>query len=150
VLSGGSVTVGSGIASATTLSGGTEVIDSGGTDIAATVSSGGTAVIGSGGTDISTTVSGGGSEVVGSGGLGVSGLAASTTIAGGTLDINAPGPVALHPAFGSERADIALVMDALGYAPFRVTGPAVEAVRTRLAKASELAGCFQLLRDGGE
>jgi hypothetical protein len=28
---------------------------------------------------------------------------------------NGPGPVALHPAFGAERADIALVMEALGY-----------------------------------
>jgi autotransporter passenger strand-loop-strand repeat protein len=46
---------------------------------------------------------------------------------------NGPGAVALHPAFGCERADIALVMDALGCAPFRVTGPEVAAVRARLA-----------------
>ncbi len=63
---------------------------------------------------------------------------------------NAPGLVALHPAFGSERSDISLVMDALGYAPFRVTGAEVAAVRTRLAKLSELAEGFQLLRKGGE
>jgi autotransporter passenger strand-loop-strand repeat protein len=46
---------------------------------------------------------------------------------------NAPGPIALHPAFGSERGDVSLIMDALGYAPFRVTGSEIEAVRARLA-----------------
>ena len=42
-------------------------------------------------------------------------------------------PVVLHPVFGSERADIALLVEALGYAPLRVTGPEVEAVKARLA-----------------
>ena len=36
------------------------------------------------------------------------------------------GPRTLHPVFGSERTDVTLVMDALGCAPFRVTGPEVE------------------------
>jgi hypothetical protein len=63
------------------------------------------------------------------------GLAAETYLDTGDRAsfANGPGPVALHPAFGAERGDITLVMDALGYAPFRVTGPEVEAVRTRLA-----------------
>jgi collagen type I/II/III/V/XI/XXIV/XXVII alpha len=38
-----------------------------------------------------------------------------------------------HAAFGSERADIALVAEALGYAPLRVTGPEVDRVRAALA-----------------
>jgi hypothetical protein len=46
---------------------------------------------------------------------------------------NAAGPTALHPAFASERGDIALIVEAIGYAPLRVTGPDVEAVRARLA-----------------
>jgi autotransporter passenger strand-loop-strand repeat protein len=45
----------------------------------------------------------------------------------------ASGPILLHPAFASERANIALVMEVLGYAPLRVTGPEVAAVRARLA-----------------
>ena len=45
----------------------------------------------------------------------------------------AAGPVALHPAFAAERTDTAFLMDALGFAPLRVTGPEVAAVRTRLA-----------------
>jgi autotransporter passenger strand-loop-strand repeat protein len=45
-----------------------------------------------------------------------------------------PGGVTLlHPAFASERADILLIMEALGYAPFRVTGREVAAVQARLA-----------------
>jgi antigen 43 len=44
------------------------------------------------------------------------------------------GPRALHPVFGSERTDIALVMDVLGCAPFRVTGPEVEQTRAALAR----------------
>ncbi|MBW4024130.1 MAG: hypothetical protein HIU92_13560 [Proteobacteria bacterium] len=39
----------------------------------------------------------------------------------------------LHPAFGSERADIALLIEALGCAPLRVTGPEVDRVRAVLA-----------------
>jgi autotransporter passenger strand-loop-strand repeat protein len=43
-------------------------------------------------------------------------------------------PITLHPAFASERTDIALVMEALGYAPLRVTGPEVEQVRKQVSK----------------
>ncbi|WP_419758168.1 Hint domain-containing protein [Acidisoma sp.] len=43
------------------------------------------------------------------------------------------GVQALHPAFGSERADISLVMEALGYAPLRVAGLEVERTRAALA-----------------
>lgn len=46
----------------------------------------------------------------------------------------AEGPRILHPFFGSERTDIALVMEALGCAPFRVTGPEVEQTRATLAR----------------
>ncbi|MCB8876661.1 Hint domain-containing protein [Acidisoma silvae] len=51
---------------------------------------------------------------------------------------NAETPTALHPAFGSEARDIALVMDARGYAPLRVTGPEVAAVRSALAVRVEM------------
>jgi autotransporter passenger strand-loop-strand repeat protein len=50
------------------------------------------------------------------------------------------GVTVLHPAFGGERADIALVAEALGYAPLRVTGPEVERVRAALATATQGAG----------
>jgi hypothetical protein len=57
---------------------------------------------------------------------------------------NAEGPIGLHPAFGSERGDVTLVMDALGYAPLRVTGPEVARVRAgvalRAAASRRLAG----------
>ena len=43
----------------------------------------------------------------------------------------------LHPIFGSERADIALIMDALGCAPLRVTGPEVARTRALLAGRAE-------------
>jgi autotransporter passenger strand-loop-strand repeat protein len=43
-------------------------------------------------------------------------------------------PRALHAIFGSERADVALVMEALGYAPLRVSGPEVEQTRALLAR----------------
>jgi autotransporter passenger strand-loop-strand repeat protein len=63
---------------------------------------------------------------------------------------SAEGATALHPAFASERGDIALVMDALGYAPLRITGPEVEAVRARLGGrrryASSVKRCFPLAR----
>jgi autotransporter passenger strand-loop-strand repeat protein len=51
----------------------------------------------------------------------------------------AEGPRLLHPVFGSERGDIALAMDALGCAPFRVTGPEVEQVRAVLAERASAA-----------
>jgi autotransporter passenger strand-loop-strand repeat protein len=43
-------------------------------------------------------------------------------------------PMTLHPAFASERADIAFVMDVMGYAPLRVTGPEVEQVKARISQ----------------
>jgi hypothetical protein len=49
---------------------------------------------------------------------------------------NAEGAVALHPAWGSEARDISLIMDALGAAPLRVTGPEVEKLRAQLAARS--------------
>ena len=50
-------------------------------------------------------------------------------------------PRTLHPVFGSERTDIAFVMDALACAPFRVTGLEVERTRALLAhRASVEAG----------
>jgi autotransporter passenger strand-loop-strand repeat protein len=48
------------------------------------------------------------------------------------------GPRPLHPVFGSERADIAMVMEALGCAPLRVTGPEVERTRAVLAKRAQV------------
>ena len=47
------------------------------------------------------------------------------------------GPRTLHPVFGSERTDVTLVMDALGCAPFRVTGPEVERTRAVLAERAD-------------
>jgi parallel beta-helix repeat protein len=47
---------------------------------------------------------------------------------------NAKEPMTLHARFGSERGDVSLVMEALGYAPLRVTGPEIERQRARLAK----------------
>jgi hypothetical protein len=48
------------------------------------------------------------------------------------------GPRSLHPVFGSERADVSLVMDAMGCAPLRVTGPEVERTCAMLARRAEL------------
>lgn len=56
---------------------------------------------------------------------------------------NAPDVVALHPAFGSARADVSLVWEALGYAPLRVTGPEVERVRAQLATVVPVTACRQ-------
>jgi parallel beta-helix repeat protein len=49
---------------------------------------------------------------------------------------NADSPMTLHPVFGSERGDVSLVMEALGYAPLCVTGPEIERLRARLARPS--------------
>ncbi|WP_284946633.1 Hint domain-containing protein [Acidisoma cladoniae] len=54
-----------------------------------------------------------------------------TAFAGGVVK-------ALHPAWGSERHDISLLMDALGYAPLRVTGPEVTRARALLAARSDV------------
>jgi autotransporter passenger strand-loop-strand repeat protein len=55
------------------------------------------------------------------------------------------GPIRLHPAFGSELQDIALVMDALACAPFRVVGPAVDRARRSLAARLSGAGASAAL-----
>jgi hypothetical protein len=54
----------------------------------------------------------------------------------------------LHPAWGSERRDITLLMDALGYAPLRVTGPEVARVRALVAaQASPTSGAVTVAAD---
>jgi hypothetical protein len=40
--------------------------------------------------------------------------------------------MALHPAWGGEARDVAVIFDALGYAPLCVTGPQVDAVRAAI------------------
>jgi acetyl/propionyl-CoA carboxylase alpha subunit len=45
---------------------------------------------------------------------------------------NGGGAIALHPSFGAERGDVTLMMEALGYAPLRVTGAEVERIRADL------------------
>ncbi len=42
------------------------------------------------------------------------------------------GVMALHPVWGCEARDVALVMEAAACAPLAVTGPEVEALRARL------------------
>ena len=49
----------------------------------------------------------------------------------------AEGPRALHPVFGSERTDIGMVMEVMGYAPLRVTGPEVERTRAALSQRAD-------------
>lgn len=44
---------------------------------------------------------------------------------------------ALYPSFGSERGDISLMMDALGFAPLRLTGEEVTRTKLLLAKSHE-------------
>lgn len=46
------------------------------------------------------------------------------------------GALALHPVWGAEARDIAMMMEALGAAPLRVTGPEVARVRQALAARS--------------
>lgn len=50
---------------------------------------------------------------------------------------NGAGAVALHPAWGSAARDIALIFEAQGYAPLRVTGPEVARLRARLARRAK-------------
>ncbi|MCB8874248.1 Hint domain-containing protein [Acidisoma silvae] len=52
---------------------------------------------------------------------------------------NAGGAVALHPAWGSEKRDVTLFLEAAGYAPLHVTGPVVARLRDRLAGARNIA-----------
>ncbi|MCB8881055.1 Hint domain-containing protein [Acidisoma cellulosilytica] len=46
----------------------------------------------------------------------------------------------LHPAWGSEARDVTLIMDALGCAPFRVTGPEVERAKALLGSHVDRTG----------
>ena len=50
---------------------------------------------------------------------------------------NAGGNMVLHPAWGSERVDVTLIMDALGYAPLRVAGAEIESIRGALDDVAE-------------
>jgi hypothetical protein len=45
---------------------------------------------------------------------------------------NAEGTMTLHPAWGSARADITLIMESLGYAPLQVAGTEVTRIRAML------------------
>jgi autotransporter passenger strand-loop-strand repeat protein len=57
--------------------------------------------------------------------------------------------VSLHPAWGSVAQDVTLVLDALGAAPLRVSGPEVEAVRASLAeRVGSVANFVAVGRDG--
>lgn len=53
---------------------------------------------------------------------------------------NSGGAVMLHPAWGRERLDTILTMDALGFAPLRVAGSEVDAIRDRLAETASVEG----------
>jgi hypothetical protein len=55
----------------------------------------------------------------------------------------------LHPAWGSEARDAALICEAIGYAPLRVTGPEVERVRTLLKGAARSPACTRRLSRAG-
>lgn len=63
------------------------------------------------------------------------GLPAETYLDTGdrTSFANSDLPVELHPSWGSERQDVALLMDALGYVPLRVSGMEVEQLKARIA-----------------
>jgi autotransporter passenger strand-loop-strand repeat protein len=50
---------------------------------------------------------------------------------------NASGVTMLHPSFGPADADTALIAEALGYAPLRVTGPEIERIRSRAQTLAE-------------
>jgi hypothetical protein len=50
---------------------------------------------------------------------------------------NGGGVTMLHPAWGGEAPDVCLVMEALGYAPLKVAGPAVDRVRALLAEGAK-------------
>ncbi|GAB0120281.1 Hint domain-containing protein [Acidisoma sp. 7E03] len=56
------------------------------------------------------------------------------------------GPIALHPAWGAEARDVALIQEALGAAPVRVTGPEITRLRARLAAACPTAAAGLSLR----
>jgi parallel beta-helix repeat protein len=51
---------------------------------------------------------------------------------------NAEGAIALHPAFGQARTDVSLIWEALAYAPLRVTGAEIAAVRVQVAAAAPM------------
>jgi collagen type I/II/III/V/XI/XXIV/XXVII alpha len=48
---------------------------------------------------------------------------------------------ALHPVWGSEGRDIALLMDVIGFAPLRVAGAEVDRLRAKLAEQASAARC---------
>jgi hypothetical protein len=56
---------------------------------------------------------------------------------------NGGGQIALHASWGIESRDIAMMIDALGYAPLRVAGPEVD--RVRAIVMSEIAKDARLL-----
>lgn len=56
---------------------------------------------------------------------------------------NAGGNMMLHPAWGSERVDVSLMMDAVGYAPLQVAGSAIASIRDVLNEAGESGECLQ-------
>ena len=49
----------------------------------------------------------------------------------------ADGVINLQPLFGSERGDVTLAWEALGFAPLRVTGEEVSRLRARLREIAE-------------
>jgi hypothetical protein len=66
------------------------------------------------------------------------GLAAESYLDTGDRSSFANAPVTQrHPAFGSERQDVALILEALRCAPLRITRPAVERVRAGLAARAQ-------------
>ena len=67
------------------------------------------------------------------------GLAAETYLDTGDRASFANGGevTALHPAWGARTGDVALAMEALGYAPLRVSGIEVSRLRARLARRAQ-------------
>jgi hypothetical protein len=55
---------------------------------------------------------------------------------------NASGITMFHPSFGPAEADTALIAEALGYAPLRVTGPEVERIRLLAQTAAKGAPTY--------
>lgn len=56
-----------------------------------------------------------------------------------TAFANAGGATDLHPAWGSARTDVTLIMESLGYAPLKVAGAEVARIRARLGARSNCA-----------
>jgi autotransporter passenger strand-loop-strand repeat protein len=69
------------------------------------------------------------------------GLPVETYLDTGDRSSFAEAPVTeLHPRFGSDGRDISLIMDVLGYAPYRIAGPKVGLVKALLAARLPKAG----------